>query len=536
LLKNSDGFKAVIELPNEPIFVAPYPDVPGGVDYLGLRTVNLELMDQFLPGINNVTEEVRPFSVACWIVWAFAELASRQGMTEVHLSDFTAFREKAEVLFNWSHHLHNDDAKMFGKQQVKPDVGSAVPLSFKEWKRKLSWFDAVAYGPSLKSDNGMGFLVQVHAGVFAPTKRGAELAKHLDLKLRQTEGYSVLANLEDCVADEDLADSLYPAWKRSDASEGEREVFKEAFYDSDAIDRNSRMGRRSGAIALISATLEDAESELSEQQIRQLLVVREPSGLPEHQLDQLQSMRASWQALQVRQAFRLAFEVLFGWLEWQVLVKGTKTSGQIVESLMTEIERESPSAASVQDLQAHYSIAHRPSKHNQLLVEQIDETSELDFFTHMDHLLQIYRNSKDGAAIASVHLLLLCATLTEDLKQDERALQFLDLGGTFRLSLGFWSSFVQSNQATSLSDFLLTVTENFLLSQHFGFAAARYSEGKLRLRLTIEDTGLVSLLPGADKVWSPAVTPDRLYTALSLMANSGMVNRSTVGDVSTYSV
>lgn len=34
---------------------------PGGVDPLGLRQVNLDLMDRALPGINNVTMLIRPY-------------------------------------------------------------------------------------------------------------------------------------------------------------------------------------------------------------------------------------------------------------------------------------------------------------------------------------------------------------------------------------------------------------------------------------------------------------------------------------------
>ncbi|MBV8729478.1 MAG: hypothetical protein JO336_06685 [Acidobacteriia bacterium] len=38
----------------------------GGVDPLGLRQLNFDLMDQVLPGLNNVARHIRPFVVIGW--------------------------------------------------------------------------------------------------------------------------------------------------------------------------------------------------------------------------------------------------------------------------------------------------------------------------------------------------------------------------------------------------------------------------------------------------------------------------------------
>lgn len=526
----------MISFPEKPVFVSPYRDVPGGVDYLGLRAVNLDLMNQFLPGINNVTEEVRPYSVACWIVWAFAEKVTQQGLDEFYLSDFKRFREKAELLFNWSHSLNSDDFGMFGNAQVKPKGTEQVPLSFSDWSRNVSWFDAVAYGPSLKTENGLGFLKQVHPGIFAVTKLGKELAENLDHQLINTNAYEVLAGLGEQFIDETAADSLYSGWRRQHASEGERAVFRRAFYNRDAISSNDSMGRRSAAITLVYATIQEANEGLTEQQVRRKIVVQEPSDLPENTLSDLRASRANWQVLQIRQAHRLAFEVLFGWLEWQVLVNGLKTSGELVKELLQAISSDdsfSNSGTKITDLLAEFEFH---SASDARLIEKIDEHDELDFFSHIDQLLAVYKDDQNNAAGIAFRLLLLCSALTENLKQNEHATGFLKQGGALRVSLKFWSTFVASNRNLTLAEFLLIVVENFLLSQHFGFAAARYSEGKLRLRVTIEDTGLVSLLPGGDKVWKPVVTPDRLATALSLMSNSGIISRKIVTGEIQYSI
>jgi hypothetical protein len=87
-----------------------------------------------------------------------------------------------------------------------------------------------------------------------------------------------------------------------------------------------------------------------------------------------------------------------------------------------------------------------------------------------------------------------------------------------------------------LDSFLLTVIENFLLSQHFGVAATRYTAGKQRLRLTIEERGLTPMIDGLKEVWEPQVTPDRLEAALKLMADCGLVDRTKGPTETVYSV
>lgn len=50
----------------EPGFVAATAPKLGGVDPLGLRQINFDLMDQVLPGLNNVARHIRPFVVVTW--------------------------------------------------------------------------------------------------------------------------------------------------------------------------------------------------------------------------------------------------------------------------------------------------------------------------------------------------------------------------------------------------------------------------------------------------------------------------------------
>lgn len=107
-------------------------------------------------------------------------------------------------------------------------------------------------------------------------------------------------------------------------------------------------------------------------------------------------------------------------------------------------------------------------------------------------------------------------------------------GGSTRVSLDCWAKFVQSNKSMPLQAFVSKLVENFLLSQHFGVAAARYTEGKQRLRLTIEERGLVSMLKNANEIWKPNIARDRLDTILSLMKDAGLLIASDIGGKHKY--
>ena len=154
----------MIQLPYIPFFVLAPIDDNGGVDFLGLRQANLNLMDDFLPGVNNVTRFLRPYSLMCWIIFAFQKAVNEKGMKEVKSSQFQQYREKVEVLFGWGHQLAGQGTGLVGNAQVCPNSEGSVSLDFPSWKRKVSWFDAVNYGPSLKDENGVGWRTRLELG------------------------------------------------------------------------------------------------------------------------------------------------------------------------------------------------------------------------------------------------------------------------------------------------------------------------------------------------------------------------------------
>ena len=306
-----------MNLPSEPMFVSPYKDKAGGVDFLGLRQVNLNFIDQFLPGINNVTYSLRPYAVMAWISWAFKEAATSSGITEPKRSQFDQFREKVEILFNWSHQLNSAGIGMAGNAQIAPNIGDGVvSLKFLDWKRNVSWFDAVNYGPSSKIDNGLGFLIQVRPGIYATTPSGESLAKGLDASLRKSDSYAKLNSLNQLVASVEDANNLFKMWKIDSPTHQESEVYSRALYDENSINESTRLGHRSASIKLILSALKSVNKPVSTEELRKFLVYTNyPFSNQEKCEEPLAEMHTLWRVLQVRQAPRLAFEVFLGWVE-----------------------------------------------------------------------------------------------------------------------------------------------------------------------------------------------------------------------------
>jgi hypothetical protein len=167
----------------------------GGVDPLGLRQINFNLMDEVLPGLNNVARHVRPFVVIAWAWRRANRLAQAQGFRTIELDRLQDFVDRIEVLYVWSQLLKNKDADLPGRQVLDALVkapqwtfGGAKWQDRRKTRRYSTALSApINYGPALKM---LGW-VQRHPDypdIMIPTDAAtpaldafeARIAKHLD--------------------------------------------------------------------------------------------------------------------------------------------------------------------------------------------------------------------------------------------------------------------------------------------------------------------------------------------------------------------
>src|SRR4051812_8153672 len=147
----------------------------GGVDPLGLRQLNLNLMDTALPGINNVTTHVRPYAFMAWACWKAAQLAEARGENWTKAADLQDMVDRLEVLFVWSHFLAEHGEGVPGRNVIGdklPRSGSARSFefygatwdTFRNLRRSSTALMApIQYGPSIKS---LGWLKTTSERVF----------------------------------------------------------------------------------------------------------------------------------------------------------------------------------------------------------------------------------------------------------------------------------------------------------------------------------------------------------------------------------
>jgi len=523
-----------MEYPSKPFFNTPYKGSQGGVDYLGIRQVNLNLMALFLPGINNVTYYIRPYSVMTWMAWAFKNKAREEGMYEIKKSEYEQFRQKVEILFGWGHKLDDNDKGLVGNTQKEPINKANVPLTFKAWKRNVSWLDAVNYGPSLKTANGLGFIYPIKQSIFAPTSLGVELAEALDNRLKKCGGYRKLTSLKSTTGNVALARSLHKAWSINTVSAKEAVVFRKALFAPDKITEQTELGRRSASIKLILSALKSINRPATDDDVRKFMTYNLfPFKKIKDYPEPVAQMNAIWRVLQIRQLQRLSLEKIFGWMELQIIDEGFTSSTEIASSLMKNLKSYEPDTFGdswVEDVLTEYEKSQLTFGS---LISSKAKNTDLDIFNYMN---QIKDNNTENAnaEIISLRALVLCAIIALELLKDKRAKQYVMDGGSIRISLNHWANFVYDNKSLSLKYFLIKFIDNYLLSQHFGVAAVRYSEGKQRLRLTIEDRGLVSLLASRKKAWSPNITSDRLDHILSLMSECRLITSKMIDNQRHY--
>src|SRR6266850_1940492 len=119
-------------LPRSAFFLPTPTAENSGVDFLGLRQANLDMMAELLPATNIVTAYIRPFALLSWIFWKFHDLSAKTGQLTTTSDKITPFRERIEILFTWGARLHNIP-RIPGKDANPPASSGAIALTFDAW-------------------------------------------------------------------------------------------------------------------------------------------------------------------------------------------------------------------------------------------------------------------------------------------------------------------------------------------------------------------------------------------------------------------
>ncbi len=486
----------------EPRFTTPGRTNFGGVDPLGLRQINFDLMDEVLPGLNNVARHVRPFVVVTW-AWRRAHLQVKAlGKTTIRKGDLQDFVDRIEVLYALSQFLREENTDLPGSQYLAPWLRDAQ-LKFegtkwqqrrKERRYSTALSAPINYGPGLKM---LGWVIPhpEYSGVMIPNPAAAPALDALEAEITAALGHEAFNKFGPVAVARDDARQWGDLWALDKITDAEADVMAK-FLIGAAAPVNRRLG---GELMLAAAHhLGTADSG-----IVRAVMTGPPSEFDPP--DRLLDVRYKWRRLQVRQLFRLSLEAFFYWTMREL--DGPKRS---IESLVGAFLRRVPASLDAVDagewIRSLTSASDSPTE----LMNSIEWALDYQGLDDLPHSIA------QGLAFS------LTEQLTEkapDLKQQSE-----------RLPLWRAQEEASARSSTSVRDFTRHVLESWVLAQHTywsvgrGLADARIRHRMLlRLRVILDEGGW-TLTPGSRMGSPPRPTADRLQTALSLARECGLLH------------
>ena len=476
----------------EPGFTTPGRTKFGGVDPLGLRQINFDLMDEVFPGLNNVARHIRPFVVVTW-AWRRAEQrAQALGKKKIRQGDLQDFVDRIEVLYALSQFLRKGGTDLPGSQYLAPwlkDVqlkfgGSKWKQRRKERRYSTALSAPVNYGPGLKM---LGW-VRPHpeySDVMIPNPAVAPALDAFETQFAAALGHEAFNKFGSVTVATEDARQWGDLWALEEVTCDEAKVMEKRLIGADAP-----VGRRLGGKLMLAAArhLSTMDAELVRAAMTGPPFEFEPP-------DQLLNVRDKWRLLQLRQLFRLSLESFFFWTMLELDGPNRKRS---IDSLVNEFLRGVPSPSGAVNAGAWIRSLTSPPEGPTVLMKRIEQACDDPEVGDLPHSIA------RGLAFS-------VAEETPDLKQQPE-----------RLPIRRAQEEAKARSDFPVRDFVRHVLESWVLAQHTywsvgrGLADARtHGRMLLRLRIILDEGGWM-LTPGSRVGVPPRPTPDRLQTALSL--------------------
>lgn len=481
----------------------PVPALPletGGVDPLGLRQLNFDMMDRCIPGLNNAAWHIRPYVVMAWGWWQAARLARRDGLQSLPVPVGRRFADRIEVIFQTGQLVAGDFSSLPGSEGLQARVVDAGGYDFSapDWETwhvrrrdQGSLMSPVSYGPSAKEGLGMGFL-RSSAGLFAPVDEVMPAVLALDQLLAPALEHPAFSSLECGWVPLEAMVEWHALWRMRDLTAAEAAVGRDALIGTD------RSTARARTMELVATVLAASPATLDVGAIRRL-------GARSDMVWSDRPTARLWRAMQTRQLMRLSLEGLLNWVLAEAS-DGPATLDGIVTQLLTSLE--------VADDTALRDWLAVPTAAGDGLDGVVSPVSLLDD-------IAASRQWDDPALCASG---LRAAVATCRAMGEEGDL----FGGQpDRLPLARLSERFRSGGALSMRDACELIVSELLIGQHVYWAVGRSGDDTQRLRIVLDEGGWVALR-GAGRS-NP--TPDRLYTLLELAADCELVARVDGGYV-----
>jgi len=520
------------ELPDKPFTTADFSLRGGGIDFLGLRWVNLTIVGRdLIPELNNVTQDMGTFFLGGWIPWKFHQICA--GGSDYTEKNYKSFREKVEVALSLTLRDELDIARDCGQVRNRVGITQKNPLpgklSFKDAKRteQNSLYAAAIYGPSL---HALGLIKTYHSQARDGAKSleipipgddedALAIMKGVDASLRKSVSYKALASLDSTQfkamdISKLAADGLDPARYRATTYAPLKACFRRKLLPAQPDDPGYA---RTLTTRLMLATLSQ-RSRLSTDQIRNawytgMLEDGKPIQIEDQELAD-HCMR--WSCFMARQFQRYAIELLL-WCFEDAIKQGNRS----IEAVIEHWERRSQ--ASGFDSNVTFEQFARQCTDGLLKKDDLATSQAWNETVHAgDNHFEFVNQPRDDNAVS--HALRMIAGWYWRMlvrQQNGKIKSLLSLGDADRMSMSWFLQWLTARKKLTIRNLLKEMFSSLIFAQHMRIALARFDGTAQRLRFLIGDSGIEATISARSDLGERDLPwmPDRLDTLASLLCD-----------------
>ena len=309
----------------ETAWVSP-PQSIGGLDHLGTQAPCVLIYGQLLPGITNVTDRARYYSLYPWLIWSFDQRYAKDDE-----SKFIEYFRRGDCLFTLISERHSrrtdKDNERHGVAMVgRYQLTQALDRLERGEALKLSEFTAQA-SPFRYFMSPMGGLSQYYAGtlsdlklVDASAKPWIRYTKEFGAPLAEQVNATVKADLFWAVVESDAVtldqlDALHTFCAcQLDISTNERKTLTDLYFDRNSeFDKDGQQRKRSLGMILNLVRSLPVGTDLSEQVFRACIYSGAlPGGKKWDIPESLNSTLACWATYQRNDLLSICCQTILG--------------------------------------------------------------------------------------------------------------------------------------------------------------------------------------------------------------------------------
>lgn len=534
--------KATKPLPHQPFLTQAFADDGGGIDFLGLRLVNFDMLaGDLLPGINNGTSDIGIFCLGTWIPWKFKRVC------EEHPKKFTQenydrFRQAFEMVMADGVKDGSGANQEYGmpNRRIGVDQTLTFPADLKFDKDKTekktkrtestSIYAAALYGPALRYLNFIGYATAkdgqptwIHLPM--PDEETSQICEYIESQVGNDPLAAQFGDFDFTVQEpEDLERfqrrGLHPCAYRAIPQSVKQHLIRRLMGTSvDGVPNGRYLTTRLIVETLRQVGSADAEK-LRRVWFTGLIEKDRRIVLPDPVLER---QRSSWAIFEGRQFQRYILETFLRVFEIGVR-QGCSSVDQVVSSTLSWLQNAPSTLADA--IRRECEATNAPKDLDAAATWWNSNVSgDSEYYEWFD--------SKDGESTdeAKRALQMLCRWILRtktwlELYDDRPELAW---GGESRMSICWFREWLAERMEQPINEFLHDLYADLIFTQHLRVALSRLDSAapKQRLRFMLGDFGIVPTV-GMEKKLGENGAPwmaDRLDAWLLLLKDVEVLNQ-----------